>query len=117
MAYLHCHNCGWEQDDFWEKDAYTPFRHDLVEYLEDILFTDRAYDDEFVFVEMGFPEEQIHHDDHGWWVKGTDWVARKLEQKARSIRNMAVRTNAEWEKVRDVFTCPECGTRDELCID
>ena len=18
MAYLHCHACGWEQDDFWE---------------------------------------------------------------------------------------------------
>lgn len=28
MAYLHCHtkNCGWEQDDFWDKEGYNPFK-------------------------------------------------------------------------------------------
>lgn len=25
MAYAHCHNCGWEQDDFWSKD-YNPLK-------------------------------------------------------------------------------------------
>ena len=25
MAYLHCHNCGWSQDDFWEHNGYNPF--------------------------------------------------------------------------------------------
>ena len=25
MAYVHCHNCGWEQDDFWDS-KYNPVK-------------------------------------------------------------------------------------------
>jgi len=24
MAYLHCHNCDWAQDDFYSVDGYNP---------------------------------------------------------------------------------------------
>jgi hypothetical protein len=24
MAFLHCHNCDWSQDDFWEPNGYNP---------------------------------------------------------------------------------------------
>jgi hypothetical protein len=26
MAFLHCHNCNWEQDDFWSWKGYNPVR-------------------------------------------------------------------------------------------
>lgn len=35
MAYLHCQNCKWEQDDFWTKH-YNPgivLRREIKEYL------------------------------------------------------------------------------------
>lgn len=116
MAFLHCHNCDWSQDDFWEKDGYTPFRQDIVDFLKKTLFEERAYFGKFVFEEVGFKDDQIHHDDHGWWVKGTDWVAKRLEQKAESIRNMNVKTSEEWKGQRESWKCPECGS-DEWDID
>jgi rubredoxin len=30
---------------------------------------------------------------------------------------MAVRTNEEWEKVKDTFLCPGCGKSDGFDID
>lgn len=26
MAFVHCHECDWEQDDFWSLSGYNPFR-------------------------------------------------------------------------------------------
>lgn len=36
MAYLHCHNCHWSQDDFWDKD-YNPFTWTGKNMLDDLL--------------------------------------------------------------------------------
>ena len=33
--YLHCHDCDWEQDDFWD-ETYNPFRA-LLKYEEALL--------------------------------------------------------------------------------
>lgn len=27
MAFLHCHNCDWSQDDFWEPNGYNPLEN------------------------------------------------------------------------------------------
>lgn len=93
MAYLHCHNCNWEQDDFWEEGGYNPFRPDLIEYLKGMLFRDKV----------------------GWQDHQTG-VVRDLERKARNIRNMKVKTWEDWEKVKDTWRCPECGS-DRWGID
>ena len=55
MAFLHCHtkNCGWSQDDFWNKDGYTPFRKDLIETWQKDIFKDKVYADEWWFIDIG----------------------------------------------------------------
>jgi len=116
MAYLHCHNpnCNWSQDDFWDEkggeyEGYTPFRSDTVQWLKESLFEDRMYFDRSFFDEMGLDYEE---DDEGCYMRGTDFVAFELERKARSIRNIKVRTNEEWKQVRESWVCPECGSDD-----
>ena len=108
MAGFDCHNCNFSQDDFWdkEKEGYSPFRPELMEDLRKMLFEDRVYFDKFVLEDFDLP---ILQDEKGYYAIGTEFVARKLELKAKSIRNMKVRTNEEWEEVKASFVCPECG--------
>ena len=35
MAYLHCHSCEWQQDDFWN-NVYNPIRY-LLNWEDDLL--------------------------------------------------------------------------------
>ena len=114
MSFLHCHNCNWSQDDFWDPKGYNPFRHDLIQYLTDSLFKDRIVGDLCMFLEMGVDPADIHEHEEGrgYWVESCLFVARELEMKANSIRNMAVKTNEDWKRVRDNFCCPECGSKN-----
>ena len=54
MAFLHCHNCGWSQDDFWSRDitSYHPFRDDIVAHLRLSLFQDKVYFDRQIWSGM-----------------------------------------------------------------
>lgn len=127
MAYLHCHGkmedgtaCGWSQDDFWKMDDvfngkprehYTPFRSDLVEDLKASIFKDKIYFDiEFFRSRPTLPHKKDA--DGKLFCKGTDFVAWSLEQKAKSIRGMLVRTYDEWISVKDAIACPRCGQRN-----
>jgi len=99
MAYLHCHGhgCDWEQDDFWTKDGYNPFRQDMIDYLKDCLFKDSI---------------QLDHCGEQRTLSGQELVARELERKARSIRGMKVKTTEDWKKVKDSWRCPDCGSKN-----
>jgi len=112
MAYLHCHtkNCHWSQDDFWDASGYTPFRDDIIAYLKKLLFEDRVYMDSEFAAER--PDILWNRDDKGIWCRGTELVASELERKARNIRKMVFRTEAEWRVARSSAVCPECGQRN-----
>ena len=110
-AFLHCHtpNCNWSQDDFWEIGKYTPFRKDIIEDMEKNLFKDKIYMDRWYLEEYSIPH---HKDNKGYYCKGTDLVAAKLEKKAKNIRNMLVRTFEEFKTNKDKLVCPKCGKQN-----
>ena len=114
MAYLHCHNCGWSQDDFWSEDdkGWSPFKPDrMADYKKD-LFRDKIHMDLNALREMGVKLNEVEKDDEGYYMSGQNYVALELERMARSIRKMLVKTNEDWKKVQDTIKCPRCDKRD-----
>jgi hypothetical protein len=110
MSYLHCHNCNWSQDDFWEPSpGYNPFRKDLINDLEKSLFEDKIEFDKG-FIER-YPNAPYWTKDGKFYISGTEYVAMTLERKAKQIRNMSIRTWNEWKQVKDTWKCPKCGQR------
>jgi hypothetical protein len=124
-AYLHCHGklpdgtkCGWEQDDFWDKqhikelyEGYTPFRSDTISHLKQSLFEDRIYCDVEYFLSHTDLPSQL--DDKGDpYCKGTDYVAHDLRHRANRIQNMLVKTYDEFKGNKDKLVCPRCGQQD-----
>jgi len=108
MAFIYCEDCGWGQDDFWDKNGYNPFRQDIVDDLKENLFRDKIHMDSQFIEEHKIP---FKRDEKGPYVRGTDLVATELERTARSVRNMCIRTSEEWDQVRDSFVCPKCGSK------
>lgn len=99
MAYLHCHSCRWEQDDFWSPDGYLPLREDLMDYLRKCLFEEKV-------------ETIDYETEHFITISGKEMVARELEKLARVIRNHKWTTWEDWKKVSDTAVCPKCGQRN-----
>lgn len=126
MAYLHCHgkmedgtDCGWSQDDFWDRDwdkpgkmeGYTPLKTSTVTALREDLFKGRKYFDSGFFEDH--PELPHKKDSDGkLYCKGTDLVAWDLERRAKRIRNMLVKTYDEFIERKDTLACPRCGQRN-----
>jgi hypothetical protein len=103
--YLHCHDCGWSQDDFWN-ESYNPISC-LIDY-KDSLFQDNHFDEGF------FTENNIEpkKDENGFYITGKDFVVWALERAIRRIKNMQVDTYDEWERVKENWRCPECGSKN-----
>ncbi|MCF8354330.1 MAG: hypothetical protein K9H48_07740 [Melioribacteraceae bacterium] len=107
MAFLHCHNCGWEQDDFWSEN-YHPLScpmdwKDLLLYSKDI---DKQFADDAEFVEENGP------------ITIREVIARDLEKNAKRVRNMKFRTFKEFQEAGgNNLPCPNCGVVGELDID
>ncbi|HUV85044.1 MAG TPA: hypothetical protein VMV86_04995 [Methanosarcinales archaeon] len=119
--YLHCHNCNWSQDDFWEEDGYNPFSLSM-DWLKERLFIDYIHMDKNYVSDMrglgfDFETKEDTEKGYGYLIKGTDFVAMELMRKSRNIAKMTVKTFEEWKKVKDTFECPCCGSHDELDID
>jgi len=114
MAFLHCHNCGWEQDDFWAKDGYNPLNSLKDDIYLDWLFQPKVHSDIEFIHNTGLPYEE---DDEGPYVDGRKMVAYVLRNHADLIENMVVRTDEEFQSIRDTFVCPKCGRGDQLDID
>ena len=111
MAYLHCHNCDWGQDDFWSFGGYNPINSLRSEYYEKNLFEEKAYFDHNFFVENNLEGKMIE-DKEGFWIRGQDLIAWNLREKANGIESMVVKTNEEWKKIKDGFVCPKCGNKN-----
>lgn len=101
MAFVHCHDCGWEQDDFWSY-SYNPLESLLEwqDYLLDFSRLDESFTDDIDFVR-----------DNGN-ISVREAIARECERAARNIRKMVFMTEKEYQNGR----CPNCGS-DQLDCD
>lgn len=106
MAYVHCHSCSWEQDDFYH-EGYNPakFLESWNEYLfgkkKDKLDEQFTNDKEFVANKGAITTREV--------------IAREYEKFAKRIRKMKWITENDFRKDPNKL-CPECGS-EELDID
>lgn len=108
---LHCHKCGWGQDDFWSKDrkkGYSPFREDTIDWLFESLFKEKIHSDKYALADKGAKLADVVQDEQGYYVSGQEFVALELEAMARNIRNMHIKTFDEYKEVKDRLRCPGC---------
>ncbi len=100
MAYVHCHGCGWQQDDFWSWKGYNPlrwfFKYDVPTYIRPQM------------VDFASPQRHIF----SWKVLGLrfwKWCNRIYTQQWWTYES--------WQKAKKEGNggCPKCGK--PLCID
>lgn len=109
MAYLHCHNCSWSQDDFYDPKGYNPA--EFLKSWNDVLCgedrhkIDEQFTDDAEFLRKNGP------------LTTREVVAREYEKYAKRIREMKWIT---WDDFRndkeENKICPQCGS-DDLDID
>jgi len=104
MAFLHCENCGWSQDDFYSEDGYNPAKY-LSSWNNYLCGKDSHRLDE------------LFSDDYQWlkdegYVSTREVLARQYEKYAKRIRNMKWVTWEQWQKDKDTAVCPQCGERN-----
>ena len=107
MAFLSCNSCNWSQDDFWSLEGYNPFRQDIVDWWRENLFRDRIH------LDVKLAERIVDsppRDEDGPYVYGPQLVIYELQRCIDAIKGMHVRTDKEWQKVRDRWRCPACGS-------
>jgi hypothetical protein len=93
---LHCHNCDWDQDDFWS-ESYNPVRS-LRDWEKDLLNFDR--------LDESFIGEGFRTDDEDLMGRTRrEVIAQELEKAAKQILNM-VFLRPEDAKGQP---CPKCG--------
>jgi len=123
MAYLHCHNCNWEQDDFWNwtikwnklhKWNSRPFGYNpLSLILEDFACywkPRRIKFDKYTAIEMGFKTNNIH----SWSM-----LRHGLKIHFNRLFTQKWRTWEAWKKDKDsgVAECPGCRSKKDFDID
>ena len=142
MARLHCHKCGWFQDDFWDKD-YNPLSDFIKDGLVDALLSEkwlpvspewlRYADIPFKDVRVSRAVRQreeteptvtnqpesalIEYEEYE--VEPKAYIACELRRRAKNIEKMRWRTQAEWKKDNDASKgqCPHCGSWKDWDID
>ena len=105
MAYLHCHDCDWQQDDFWSAQ-YNPIRS-LLDYEQDLL------GDNLDEIAIHSQDTAVCYGEREGDVSRREMIARACEQAASLIRGMAVPTEEQFD--RESFVCPQCkGTNLDI---
>lgn len=87
--YIHCHSCGWEQDDYWSAD-YNPLK--ILADWEHVLLD---------FAKLDVVEVESHRGRISW----REVVAMACENAAKAIRGMKF-LRPEDAKGKP---CPRCG--------
>jgi|WetSurSiteA1Bulk_404760.scaffolds.fasta_scaffold87288_1 hypothetical protein len=99
--YLHCHKCGWEQDDFWEPGGWSPLRESDINELRDALF-----------------KNVILLDGGKTIMDSREFVAENLRSIISKIEGMKWRTFEEWKNLpKEQKICPKCGSTSDWDID
>lgn len=110
MAYLHCHNCDWSQDDFYD-DGYNPAKY-LMSW------------NTFIFGEKrNRLDEQFTSDP--WFIKENgdittrEVIAREYESFAKRIRTMKWISYDDYKNDVElgIAECPKCGSKNHFDID
>ena len=120
MAYLHCHNCGWSQDDFWTEN-YNPITFLEKNYKDDLLNKDL---DKIVKMDKNFFRE------NSWFFKESPEIEQskftqrryliyQLSKAIKKIEKMEYKTEDEFRAARErkEFKCPVCGSSIDWDID
>jgi len=124
MAYIHCHKCGWSQDDFWEWDwtgikrfwkwSYRPFGYNPVSLiLEDIASYWKPHYieyDKWIAKERGYKSAEVH----SWRV-----MVSSIRTHARRLFTQRWWTYRSWKRDNTLrmANCPKCGDSENLDID
>lgn len=106
MAFLHCHNCDWEQDDFYDEN-YNP--QESLEHWNEFLFGERKHRLDQQFTD---DSEFLHR--YGP-ITTREVIAKEYEKFANRIRTMKWITFDDFKNDPNK-TCPKCGS-DKLDID
>ena len=122
MAYLHCHNCDWGQDDFWDwkvewsrlhKWSYRPFGYNpLSLVLEDIAEYVRPR-----YVGL----DSFHAEEMGWPNPIFSWRLLRWNL-SRHVKQLFTQTWWTYEGfIKDnkagTAKCPGCGSSTHFDID
>lgn len=106
MAYVHCHSCGWQQDDFYDEN-YNPAQF-LSNWNYQLFGKDRKHLDKL------FSDDALFLKENGS-ITTREMIAREYEKYARRIRKMKWITYEDFKNDTDK-KCPECSS-DDLDID
>lgn len=104
MAYLHCNNCDFSQDDFWS-ESYNPMKS-VLDWENNLLNQD---------IEEPFSSDSWFNETYGNPSR-REMLAREFEKQARRIRQMKYRTFEEYKQMNPERICPNCGEK-QLDID
>jgi len=117
MAYIHCHSCDWEQDDFYNPNGYNPFRDDDVGHWKELL--EAACKGETREMDVWFCQESEmpykENEDGSAKVLAKDLLINEMKKLYHRIKGM------EWFTMEQLQSdpnkvCPKCGSED-LDID
>ena len=141
MAYLHCHtkDCGWSQDDFWDK-SYNPFTRTwndikwlwkpkwigLDKWIIDDMTEYTGVKVKVREIKKEMSEEsalkssrsaQNRNDLYSttyyeFQVFSWQWLWLELVAEWKNIQHMKWWTWKSWKKARDNAVCPKCGERN-----
>jgi hypothetical protein len=101
MAYLHCHTCGWEQDDFYTEDGYNP-ANSLQSWMKQLCGDkiDEPFSDDAEFLRENGN------------ISTREVIAREFDKFARRIRKGKWFTYEQFKKEGSKAVCPNCGNRN-----
>lgn len=97
MSYLHCHNCGWSQDDFWSEEGWNPFES-IISWKKQLFQKD---------IDKAFTTDHNFHMQNGN-ISLREVIARIFEKEAQNIRNMIYRNREEFKEKNPERKCPIC---------
>ena len=117
MSYLHCHNCYWEQDDFWSEDGWNPFYKTNIDDLRNILREglkgEKIKLDMYIAKDMNMDYEVV---DGVAYIDFKDMLVWELDRMKNNILNMTWYTEAEFRGDPNPV-CPQCGSSEDWSID
>lgn len=110
MSYLHCHKCGWSQDDFYHK-GYNP-AESLMDWNDVLFGNERHKLDKRFTTDSNFIKENGD-------ITYREVIARDFEKFAKRIRNMKWTSYDDFKKDYDegIAKCPKCGSSKDFDID
>jgi len=112
MAYAHCHNCDWQQDDWWSAN-YSPLDYERLKEFNELLLEAVKNPNARMMGTMDhvFLKERFgtNHE-----VDVREYVAHHLICMARRIKEMHWLTEEEFRNNRQ---CPKCKSKKHMDVD